>query len=104
MDAWLVCSIGLVLMTLLIFQQVIIYRQKQSLKKFIVMMSHELRTPMAVIREGIDLVLSEAAGTINEKQKRFLTLAERNVDRFMVFINKILMLRSPKQGRKPHEN
>ena len=104
MDLWLMFSVMLGFVTLLIIQQAIIWRQRKSLREFIIMMSHELRTTMAVIREGIDLVLSGATGNINEKQKHFLTLAERNVDRFTALINKILRLQSTKQGRKPHEN
>jgi len=58
--------------------------------QFISTVSHELRTPLAVMKEGIAIVLDEVAGRINGKQKKFLDIAQRNVDRLENMINNIL--------------
>jgi PAS domain S-box-containing protein len=58
--------------------------------QFISTVSHELRTPLAAMKEGIAIVLDEVAGRINGKQKKFLNIAGRNVDRLENMINNIL--------------
>lgn len=58
--------------------------------QFISTVSHELRTPLAAMKEGIAIVLDEVAGRINGKQKKFLDIARRNVDRLEVMINDVL--------------
>jgi signal transduction histidine kinase len=62
----------------------------QMKSEFTSMVSHELRTPLAAIKEGIAIVLDGTAGNINEKQKEFLELGKRNVDRLSRLINNIL--------------
>ena len=58
--------------------------------QFISTVSHELRTPLAAMKEGIAIVLDEVAGQINGKQKKFLDIARRNVNRLENMINNIL--------------
>ncbi len=58
--------------------------------QFISTVSHELRTPLAAMKEGIAIVLDGVAGRINGKQKKFLDIAKRNVDRLENMINNIL--------------
>ena len=58
--------------------------------QFISTVSHELRTPLAAMKEGIAIVLDEVVGRINEKQKKFLNIAKRNVNRLGNMINNIL--------------
>jgi PAS domain S-box-containing protein len=58
--------------------------------QFISTVSHELRTPLAAMKEGIAIVLDEVTGRINGKQKKFLDIAKRNVDRLENMINNIL--------------
>jgi signal transduction histidine kinase len=57
---------------------------------FTSMVSHELRTPLTAIKEGIGLVLDGASGGVSDKQKEFLLLAQRNVDRLKRLIDDIL--------------
>ena len=52
--------------------------------------SHELRTPLTCIKEGVSVVLDGAAGEINEKQKHFLDLVSRNINRLAMLINDVL--------------
>jgi signal transduction histidine kinase len=58
--------------------------------QFISTVSHELRTPLAAMKEGIAIILDGVAGRINKKQKKFLDIAKRNVDRLENMINDIL--------------
>jgi len=75
---------------------------QQALKiksDFTSMVSHELRTPLAAIKEGIAIVLDQTAGTLNEKQKEFLNIAQRNVDRLTRIISEILDFQKLEAGR-----
>jgi PAS domain S-box-containing protein len=55
---------------------------------FISSVSHELRTPLTIISNAINII--EMVGELNEKQKHFLSMTERNIDRLTVLVNKIL--------------
>ena len=57
---------------------------------FVSNVSHELRTPLKAIRESISIVLNEQAGSVNEEQKKFLVVSERNVDRLAKLIDDVL--------------
>ncbi len=75
--------------------------------QFISMVSHELRTPLAAMKEGIAIVLDEVVGRINGKQKKFLDIAKRNVDRLENMINNILdfqKLEAEKTGLNIQDN
>jgi len=58
--------------------------------QFISTVSHELRTPLASMKEAVMIVLDGVAGIINEDQRRFLSVAERNIDRLWRLINDVL--------------
>lgn len=67
--------------------------------QFISTVSHELRTPLAAIKEGLDIVLEGIAGKVKKKQKKFLELAKRNVDRLSMLINDVLDFQKLETGR-----
>ena len=58
--------------------------------QFIGTVSHELRTPMTSIREAVTIVLDGIAGKINQDQKHFLEIAQRNIDRLSRLIDEVL--------------
>jgi PAS domain S-box-containing protein/diguanylate cyclase (GGDEF)-like protein len=58
--------------------------------EFISTVGHELRTPLTSIKNAVDIVLKETAGGINENQGRFLSMANRNIDRLTGIINELL--------------
>jgi len=58
--------------------------------EFVSTTSHELRTPLAAIKESVMLILDETAGSTSDAQKRFLTIARRNIDRLTQLINDVL--------------
>jgi signal transduction histidine kinase len=49
-----------------------------------------LRTPLTCMKEGVAIVLDGVAGEINEKQRHFLDLANRNITRLASLINDVL--------------
>jgi PAS domain S-box-containing protein len=67
--------------------------------EFISVVSHELRTPLTAIKEGINIVVEEEAGALNDRQKEFLGIAKRNVDRLGALINDVLDYQKLDSGR-----
>lgn len=66
---------------------------------FINMVSHELRLPIAIIQEGISLLLDEAAGSINGAQKRLYEMMNRSTKRLIKMINNILDISKIESGK-----
>ncbi len=62
--------------------------------------SHELRTPLAAIKESIAIVLDETAGKLGDKQKEFLNISKRNVDRLARLINDLLDFQKMESGKQ----
>lgn len=54
---------------------------------FISIVTHELRLPMTSIKGYTDLVRRELAGPLNQQQKEFLDVVQRNVARMSVLID-----------------
>ena len=71
----------------------------EAKSQFISMASHELRTPLTSIKEGIRLVLQGKSSQLDDKQKKFLGLAQRNVDRLARLINNILDFQKLDSGK-----
>lgn len=67
--------------------------------EFISVVSHELRTPLTAIRNAVDIVLEETAGAINETQRKFLFMANRNVDRLSGIISELLDISKIESGK-----
>ncbi|MEA3489458.1 MAG: HAMP domain-containing sensor histidine kinase [Candidatus Omnitrophota bacterium] len=60
---------------------------------------HEMGTKLALIREGIAIVLGKMAGPINKKQQNFLNIAERNVDKLTKLINNVYTFQELASGK-----
>jgi len=71
----------------------------EAKSQFISMASHELRTPLTSIKEGIRLVLQGKDSQLDDKQKKFLGLAQRNVDRLARLINNVLDFQKLDSGK-----
>lgn len=65
---------------------------------FISHVSHELRTPLASMKEADNLLLEEAGGKINEKQRRFLTIIEQGTNKLTKMIDDLLDLSKMEAG------
>jgi len=71
--------------------------------EFIAVMSHELRTPMTSVIGGLRLVTSGAAGTLPDKARALLDIAEKNAARLLLLVNDILDLVRMDAGKISYE-
>jgi signal transduction histidine kinase len=67
--------------------------------EFVSIASHELRTPLAAIKNAVQLMLSGKTGEINENQTKFLSMAERNINRLTNILNDLLNLSRIESGK-----
>jgi len=81
-------------------------RANQELKKidemkseFVSVASHELRTPLSAIKNAVQLMLQGRTGAINENQAKFLSMAERNINRLTGILNSLLDLSKIESGK-----
>jgi two-component system, sensor histidine kinase and response regulator len=75
-------------------------RKIDSMKsEFVSVASHELRTPLAAIKNAVQLMLTGKTGEVNENQKKFLSMAERNINRLTNILNDLLNLSRIESGK-----
>jgi len=75
-------------------------RELDRLKsQFVSSVTHELRTPLVATQKALDVILTKAAGPVNEDQARFLDIARRNLERLYALINDILDLSKLEAGK-----
>ncbi len=73
--------------------------QAEVKSQFVSTVSHELRTPLTTMKEGVSIVLDGIAGEINNKQKHFLDIIRRNIDRLARFLNDVLDFQKLEAGK-----
>lgn len=77
--------------------------QEKELEKekdeFISITSHELKTPISIIKSYVWMLENERGGTLNEKQKMYLSKAMKGTDRMINLINDMLKISRMEQGR-----
>ncbi|MBU2103084.1 MAG: GAF domain-containing sensor histidine kinase [Candidatus Omnitrophota bacterium] len=66
--------------------------REQFKSDFISNVSHELRTPLTAIKEAVGMTLDGITGEVNDDQKRFLRMAQQNIDRLSRLISEMLAL------------
>lgn len=57
---------------------------------FIATLSHEIRTPLSSVQESVNMIVEQLLGPVNEKQKKFLTLADSELTRIKSLLNHLL--------------
>jgi len=67
--------------------------------EFVSVASHELRTPLSSIKNAVQLILKGKTGEINENQTKFLSMAERNINRLTNILNDLLDLSRIESGK-----
>ncbi len=67
--------------------------------EFIAMVSHDLRTPLAAIKEAISLLAETAAHRLEDKQRRYLTIAREELDRLNRMIDNLIEASRMEAGR-----
>lgn len=60
--------------------------------------SHELQTPLVSVRGYTEMILRERLGSINEEQRRGLTLTLTNIDRLISMIDNLLFFTRKQEG------
>jgi len=65
-------------------------REERMRADFIAMLSHEIRTPLTSVRESVDLIESGVFGEVNEKQSKFLRIAEKESSRLSDLLTRLL--------------
>ncbi|MFZ5824501.1 MAG: ATP-binding protein [Bacillota bacterium] len=84
------------------FQDVTELAELDRLKsEFVNTVSHELRTPLTSIMGYLGLVLADAAGPLQEQQREFLNVVQRNTTRLTNLINDLLDIQKIESGRTP---
>ncbi|MGN6371686.1 MAG: sensor histidine kinase [Solirubrobacteraceae bacterium] len=66
--------------------------------EFFALVSHELRTPLTSIIGYIDLVQTEEAGEVSERQARYLGVIDRNARRLMRLVGDLLFVAQVEAG------
>lgn len=67
--------------------------------EFLSVVSHELRTPLTSINGFLAVLLEEEAGTINDQQRKFLTIAKASSNRLNLIISDLLDISRIESGR-----
>ncbi|MGB7538256.1 MAG: GAF domain-containing protein [Anaerolineales bacterium] len=79
-----------------ITQEVEIDRLKSE---FVATVSHELRTPMTAIRGYTEMLMMNAAGPLNDEQRRFLKIVKDNSDRLELLVSDLLDISRLESGQ-----
>ncbi len=66
---------------------------------FIAMLSHDLRTPLAAIKEAMSLLSETAAARLEERQRRYLTIAREEIDRLNRMIDNLIEVSRMEAGK-----
>jgi len=67
--------------------------------RFVSLVSHELRVPLTSIKGYTDIILKGMVGSINDQQREFLEIVERNVERMGTLIADIRDITRLESGR-----
>jgi signal transduction histidine kinase len=74
-----------------VFTDVTKQKELEELKsQFLSNVSHEFRTPLVAARNSIIVVLGESANNLTENQKKYLSIAEKNIKQLGRFIDDLL--------------
>jgi signal transduction histidine kinase len=65
---------------------------------FIAMLSHEIRTPLTSIRESVSLIEEEVTGAVNERQRRLLGIAQKEIERLTTLLQNLMQVSRMEAG------
>jgi len=66
---------------------------------YMAMVCHDLRTPLAAIKEALALLTETAAGQLDERQRRYLTVARQEIDRLSRMIDSLVEVSRMDSGK-----
>ncbi len=68
-------------------------KEEEDLRSdFIASLSHEIRTPLSSIRESVNMIMEEVLGPVNQKQRKFLHIADSEIARISDLFDHLLHL------------
>ncbi len=67
--------------------------------EFVSTVTHELRTPMTPLKSTIEMFLDGTLGELSEKQKKYMDMMSRNIERLAQFTTEVLTLSRLESGR-----
>ncbi|WP_419174854.1 ATP-binding protein [Desulfosediminicola sp.] len=67
-----------------------LHEQESLRSDFIATLSHEIRTPLSTIQESVSMMHDEILGKINEKQRKFLAIAESELIRITELLHHLM--------------
>ncbi|HEV7919098.1 MAG TPA: ATP-binding protein [Solirubrobacterales bacterium] len=70
-----------------------------SRSRFVSSVSHELRTPITSLRGYLEMLVNGEVGELDEEQRRYIEIAERNARQLDELINDLLTLSRIQSGR-----
>lgn len=74
-------------------------RADEEKSAFVANVSHEFRNPLGVILESLTMIVDGIFGKINEKQKEFLEVGKRNIERLLRLVNDLLDISKIEAGK-----
>lgn len=75
--------------------------EEELRSEFIATLSHEIRTPLSSIRESVNMLLEGVLGSVNEKQQKFLDIAQSEIFRIGDLLKHLLQVsRLDSESRK----
>jgi len=72
--------------------------EERMRSNFIAMLSHEIRTPLTSIQESVNLIQEELMGAVNNRQRRFLKIADLEIERIIDLLNHLLQVSRMEAG------
>lgn len=73
--------------------------RNQAREEFLTLALHKLRSPLTPIKEYVSKILKGKAGDINQQQKRYLEIVQRQVERLIQLVEELSELSRVKSGR-----
>ena len=74
-------------------------RTERARTNLMAMVSHDLRTPLTAIKEAVSLLSETAAGRLDERQLRYLTIAREEIDRLNRMIDNLMEVSRMDSGK-----
>lgn len=90
---------GKVIMVITLLEDITKLKKVDEMKsEFVSMVSHEFRTPLTSMSMGINMLLKEKTGSINEDQKELLEVAEEDCQHLSNLVDDLLDLSKMESG------
>lgn len=90
---------GKVIMVITLLEDITKLKKVDEMKsEFVSMVSHEFRTPLTSMSMGINMLLKERTGSINEDQKELLEVAEEDCQHLSNLVDDLLDLSKMESG------